>query len=81
MAADDLVWVPALELAGLIRARKISPVEVVDAVLERIERLNPTINAYCTVMAEDARDVAQAAEVSVMTGEELGSLHGVPSGL
>jgi Asp-tRNA(Asn)/Glu-tRNA(Gln) amidotransferase A subunit family amidase len=78
MAADDLVWLPALELAGLIRARKISPVEVVDAVLERIERLNPTLNAYCTVTAEDARDAAQAAEVSVMTGEELGPLHGVP---
>jgi len=78
VAADDLTWLPALELAALIRARKVSPVEVVDAALARIERHNPALNAYCTVTAEEARDAAQAAEVSVMTGEELGALHGVP---
>ncbi len=78
MAADDLCWLPAHELAALIHAKKVSPVEVTDAVLARIERLNPTLNAFCTVTAEEARDAAQAAEVSVMTGEELGSLHGVP---
>ena len=78
MAADDLIWLPALELAALIRARKVSPVEAVDAALARIERHNPALNAYCTVTAEEARDAAQAAEVSVMIGEELGPLHGVP---
>ena len=78
MASDDLCWLPALELASLVRAKKVSPVEVTDAVLARIERLNPALNAYCTVTAEEARDAAQAAEVSVMTGEELGPLHGVP---
>ena len=78
MASDDLCWLPALELAALIRAKKVSPVEVTDAVLARIERLHPTLNAFCTVTAEEARDAAQAAEVSVMTGEELGPLHGVP---
>jgi len=78
MASDDLCWLPALELAALIRARKISPVEVMDAVLARIERVNPTLNCFCTLTADDARDNAQAAEVSVMTGEELGPLHGVP---
>jgi aspartyl-tRNA(Asn)/glutamyl-tRNA(Gln) amidotransferase subunit A len=78
MASDDLCWLPALELASLIRARKVSPVEVTEAVLARIERLNPVLNAVCTVTAEEARDAAQAAEVSVMTGEELGPLHGVP---
>ncbi len=78
MASNDLCWLPALELASLIRAKKVSPVEVTDAVLARIERLNPTLNAFCTITAEEARDAAQAAEVSVMTGEELGPLHGVP---
>jgi aspartyl-tRNA(Asn)/glutamyl-tRNA(Gln) amidotransferase subunit A len=77
-AQDDLCWLSALELAAQIRAKKISPVEVVDAVLARIERLNPTLNAFCTLTADEARDAAQAAEVSVMTGEELGPLHGVP---
>ena len=46
--------------------------------LARIERLNPTLNCFCTVTAEEARDAALAAEVAVMTGEELGPLHGVP---
>src|SRR5260370_3928436 len=77
-AQDDLCWLSALELAAQIRAKKISPVEVVDAVLARIERVNPTLNAFCTLTADEARDAAQAAEVAVMTGEELGPLHGVP---
>jgi aspartyl-tRNA(Asn)/glutamyl-tRNA(Gln) amidotransferase subunit A len=77
-AQDDLCWLSALELAAQIRAKEISPVEVVDAVLARIERANPTLNAFCTLTADEARDAAQAAEVSVMTGEELGPLHGVP---
>ncbi len=77
-AQDDLCWLSALELTAQIRAKKISPVEVVDAVLARIERMNPTLNAFCTLTADEARDAAQAAEVSVMTGEELGPLHGVP---
>src|SRR6266852_5141381 len=77
-AQDDLCWLSALELAAQIRAKKISPVEVVDAVLARIERMNPTLNAFCTLTVDEARDAAQAAEVSVMTGEEQGPLHGVP---
>jgi Asp-tRNA(Asn)/Glu-tRNA(Gln) amidotransferase A subunit family amidase len=77
MASDELCWLPALELAQRIRRKTLSPVEVVDAVLARMERINPTLNAYCTVTAEEARDAAQSAEVSVMTGEELGPLHGV----
>jgi aspartyl-tRNA(Asn)/glutamyl-tRNA(Gln) amidotransferase subunit A len=78
MASDELCWLPVLELAQRIRRKTVSPVEVVDAVLARIERVNPTLNAYCIVTAEEARDAAQAAEVSVMSGEELGPLHGVP---
>ncbi len=78
MASEDLCWLSAVELAALIRARKVSPVEVVDAALGRIDRLNPALNAYCTVTTDEARDAAQAAEVAVMTGEELGALHGVP---
>src|ERR1700687_16018 len=78
MAASDLCWLPALDLAALVRQKKVSPVEVTDAALAQIERVNPTLNAYCAVTAAEARDAAQAAEVAVMTGEELGPLHGVP---
>ena len=78
MATQDLCWLPALELAAFVREKKVSPVEATDAALAQIERVNPTLNAYCAVTAEEARDAAQAAEVAVMTGEELGPLHGVP---
>ena len=78
MATPDLGWIPATELAALIRSKKVSPVEVVDAVLARVERLNPKLNCFATVTAEEARDAALSAEVAVMTGEELGPLHGVP---
>ena len=78
MTSTDLAWLPALELAARIRGKKVSPVEVVEAVLARIERLNPALNAYCTVAADEARERRVAAEVAVVTGEPLGPLHGVP---
>ena len=78
MASTDLAWLSALELASLIRRKAVSPVEVTEAVLTRLERLNPSLNCFCTATAEEARDAAVAAEVAVMTGEELGPLHGVP---
>jgi len=79
MAADDLCWRSATELAALIRRRKVSPVEVVDAVLDRIDRLNPRLNAYVLVTAERARREAKAAERAVMRKKaSLGPLHGVP---
>jgi aspartyl-tRNA(Asn)/glutamyl-tRNA(Gln) amidotransferase subunit A len=79
VASDELCWLSATELAGAIRRKKISPVEVVDAVLARIERLNPTLNAFCTVTADSARREAKAAERLLMRrSAKLGSLHGVP---
>jgi aspartyl-tRNA(Asn)/glutamyl-tRNA(Gln) amidotransferase subunit A len=74
----ELCYVPAVELAGAIRAKAVSPVEVVEAVLARIERLNPSLNAYCTVAADLVRAAAKAAEAAVMAGSPLGPLHGVP---
>ena len=66
MDATELCYTPATKLAAAIRAKEISPVEVTAAVLTRIERLNPTLNAYCTVTAELARTTARAAEAAVM---------------
>ena len=78
MASSDLAWLSALELTALIRRKAVSPVEVTDAVLARLEQLNPKLNCFCTVTADEARDAALAAEAAVMTGEALGPLHGVP---
>ena len=74
----DLLYMSATDLAAAIRSGRVSPVEAVDAVLQGIERLNPTLNAYCTVTAEYAREMARTAEAAVMGGEPLGPLHGVP---
>src|SRR5260370_1805522 len=73
-----VVWGSALELADLIRAKKLSPVEATDAVLARIAELNPKLNAICLVAAESARAAAREAEIAVTKGEPLGPLHGVP---
>lgn len=74
----DLCFTPATKLARLIRQKKVSPVEVVRAVLDRIERVNPKLNAYCTVVAERALKAARHAESAVMKKKALGPLHGVP---
>src|SRR5262249_24351267 len=79
MASEELCWLSATDLAGLIRRRKVSPVEVVDAVLARIDRLNPQINAYVTVTVDEARRAARAAERMLSRRQAtLGPLHGVP---
>src|SRR5690348_8887655 len=77
MNADELCWAPATALARMVRTKDVSPVEIIDAYLERIERINPRINAYCTVVAEQARKGAAEAEAAVRRGDQLGPLHGV----
>ncbi|HEY4836049.1 MAG TPA: amidase [Bradyrhizobium sp.] len=78
MTDRDLLFMPATEAASLIRKRALSPVEYVEAVLGAIERSQSTLNAFSLVTAEDARKKARAAEQAVMTGKDLGPLHGIP---
>ncbi len=78
MSHTDLCWLPATEMAAAIRARKLSPVELVDALIGRIHQLNPAVNAYCTLAEEAARQAARAAEAAVLRGDNMGLLHGVP---
>jgi len=75
---NDLVFLSATRMADRIRKKKISPVEVVDAHLEQIERLNPKLNAFVQVDAKQARRSAQDAEIAVAHERTLGPLHGVP---
>jgi aspartyl-tRNA(Asn)/glutamyl-tRNA(Gln) amidotransferase subunit A len=72
-----LHYLDASTLALLIRTRQVSPVEVMQAHLDRIEAVDPAVNAIVTV-AGGALDAARAAEASVLAGDELGPLHGVP---
>ncbi len=78
MDETELCFTAAVDLAAMIREKVVSPVEVTTAVLTRIERLNPGLNAYCTITADQALAAAQAAEVAVGRGDTLGPLHGVP---
>ena len=68
----------AVELARLIRTKEVSPVDVVQASLERIEEVQPELNCFCFTYPDEALDLAKTAEDQVMQGGELGSLHGVP---
>ncbi|HZV74079.1 MAG TPA: amidase family protein [Conexibacter sp.] len=75
---DELWTRSALELAALVRTREVSPVELVDVVLRRIEERNARTNAFVTLVPERAAAAAREAERAVLAGESLGSLHGVP---
>jgi aspartyl-tRNA(Asn)/glutamyl-tRNA(Gln) amidotransferase subunit A len=77
-ATDPLHYLEATQLARLIRERKVSPVEVVQAHLQRIEAVNPKLNAIVTLMADSALAQAHAAERALAEGQELGPLGGVP---
>jgi Asp-tRNA(Asn)/Glu-tRNA(Gln) amidotransferase A subunit family amidase len=77
MHADLCYW-DATKLASLIGEKRLSPLEVVRAHLERISSVNPRINAVVTVLADEALEAARAAESAVMRGGALGPLHGVP---
>ncbi|MBI4305654.1 MAG: amidase [Chloroflexi bacterium] len=75
---DELAWTPAHRLRELIRARKVSPVELTELALRRIETHNARVNAFLTVIPEQAMDSARTAERAVMRGDPLGPLHGIP---
>src|ERR1043165_3333822 len=69
------------EASHLLRQKQISPVELTKACLDRIDRLNPTINAFITVMHDSALADARAAEAEINAGNWRGPLHGIPIGL
>lgn len=75
---SELTWMPAHRLRGMIGRKQVSPVELTQLALDRIERLNPSLNAFLTVTADRALTEARKAEAAVMHGEPLGPLHGIP---
>lgn len=76
--SDDLAFVPATELAARIRSRALSPVELMRATLDRIERSQPVLNAFITIAADQALHAARVAETAIMRGDAVGPLHGLP---
>jgi aspartyl-tRNA(Asn)/glutamyl-tRNA(Gln) amidotransferase subunit A len=74
----DICRMSLMEMADAVKTKRVSPVELIDAILQRIEKLNPRFNAYCTLTTDAAREKARQAEAAVLRGDKLGLLHGVP---
>ena len=80
-AARDLTKLGLGAASELVRAKKISPVELTEECLKRIDRVNPKLNAFITVTAESALAQAREAEAEVQKGQWKGPLHGIPIAL
>ena len=81
MGDVDIGYMPASVMATAFGRKELSPVEIMKAVLDRITRFNPTLNAFVTVMAKSALAQANEAEQAILRGDKLGPLHGVPVSL
>jgi aspartyl-tRNA(Asn)/glutamyl-tRNA(Gln) amidotransferase subunit A len=81
MTQNDLTLVPVHQLSREIQQRRLSPVELVDAYLARIEKYEPRLHAFTEVFAQDARLAAQAADAAIRSGHAVGPLHGIPVAL
>jgi aspartyl-tRNA(Asn)/glutamyl-tRNA(Gln) amidotransferase subunit A len=79
MDDETLAFTTATELAELIRTKQLSPVEVMDATLRRIEALDPKVNAFAHLGADRAMELAKQAETALMGRGPIGRLHGVPT--
>ena len=77
----DLHWSPAYQLAAMVRHRELKPSELMQATLTRIHALNPRINAFCALRAEQALAEARALDEMIARGGEIGPLAGLPLGV
>jgi aspartyl-tRNA(Asn)/glutamyl-tRNA(Gln) amidotransferase subunit A len=79
--AENYCYTSIHQLSNLIREQRVSPVAIVNASLKRIEELNPKLNAFITVMAEQAIERAKDVETEIQAGNWRGPLHGIPVGV
>ena len=75
---NELNFQSATKLAELIRAKEVSPVEVVEAHIQRIEEVNPKLNAFVTMTFDSAMEAARHSEQRITRGEDVGLMEGVP---
>ena len=78
MNQKDIPFLTATELSRLIKAKEISPVETMEAYLDRIDQIDPKLNAYITVCRDEAIAQAKESEQALFKDNYLGPLHGVP---
>ena len=81
MSRIDPVWATVAELSHAFGTRTLSPVDAVEALLERIRRRDPALHAFIAVYAAEARLAAEGADRAIRSGHRVGPLHGVPIAL
>ncbi|TFG24197.1 MAG: amidase, partial [Promethearchaeota archaeon] len=81
MKKEDICFMSAWDMAEKIRTQELTSVEITEVIIERIEKINPIINAYCTTSFDLARETAKKADNAVKKGEKLGILHGLPTSI
>ena len=81
MNKEDICFMPAWEMRDKIKSQELTSQEITEALIERIEKVNPIINAYCTTAFELAREMAKDADRRVKNNEKLGLLNGIPTSI
>ncbi|MGH9385806.1 MAG: amidase, partial [Vicinamibacterales bacterium] len=80
-SGDELPYLSITDASALLRSRRLSPVELTNAVLDRISRVEPRVHAFITVTRDEALRAARAAEQEIAAGKYRGPLHGIPFGV
>jgi aspartyl-tRNA(Asn)/glutamyl-tRNA(Gln) amidotransferase subunit A len=80
-ASNQVCQMDTITLARAVAAKELSPVEAVEAVLERLDRLDPTLHMFATVVPDQAREDAKRIEADLAAGREVGALAGLPTAL
>ncbi|MHA1386029.1 MAG: amidase, partial [Candidatus Helarchaeota archaeon] len=81
MVKEDIFWMSACEIIDIIKRQELTATEITEAFIERIEKINPKINAYCTTTFDMAREQAKNADELVKKGGKIGPLLGVPTSI
>lgn len=81
MNKDDICYMPAWQMAEKIKTQELSALEITETIIERIETINPKINAYCTTTFDLAREMAKKADIRAKSGEKVGLLNGIPTSI
>jgi len=81
MNKEDICFMSAFEMREKIKSQELSSIEITETIIERIKKINPIINAYCTPTFELARETAKKADEAVKRSETLGLLHGIPTSI
>ena len=81
MNKNEICFKSACDIVDMIKRQEISSQEITDIIIERIEKINPIINAYCTPTFDIARDMAKKADQAIRKGEKPGLLHGIPTSI